>query len=326
MIVKTTTPEYFDLLNKGVSRELQVSVQYMLQHSKMEKLLRRVIPENMLLDKTTYEALAKVLHEFAIQEMKHAGAIMERIYLLGGQATTKADKVKVGDSLREFGTLDLKAEEEALDLYRKVIEMAAKLGDWETREIFEKIYGDEEKHLIRFQEFTEIADEPDLGTTAGSEFENVYTSDWIAMLNKALASEISAIIQYTNQHEKANVEQNRRRKTPLEVVADKTKPISISDLTRSVAMDEMKHMETIAERVYEIKKECVAAVDPLPDVGDTADNWILNDRVAENSAITFYRQIIAKAYEIGDVKTRKLFEDIIVQEEGHYWKFDEWVP
>ncbi len=325
MIVKTT-PEFFELLNKGVARELQVSVQYMLQHSKMEKLLRRVIPENMLLDKTTYDQMGKVLHEFAIQEMKHAAAIMERIYLLGGTATTKADKVKIGDSLKEFGKLDLKAEEEALDLYRKVIEMAGTLGDWETREMFEHIYGDEEKHLIRFQEFIEIEDEPDLGTTEGSEFEKIYTDDWIAMLNKALASEISAIIQYTNQHEKANVEQNRRRKTALEVVADKTKPISFSALARSIAMDEMKHMERIAERIYEIKKECIAAVDPVPNVGDTADNWMMNDRVAENSAITFYRQIIAKAIEIGDVRTRKMFEDIIDQEEGHYWKFDEWVP
>lgn len=325
MIAKTS-PEMFDLLNKGVSRELQVSVQYMLQHSKMEKLLRRVIPENMLLDKTTYDQVGKVLKEFAIQEMKHAGTIMERIYLLGGQATTKSDKVTIGESLREFGTLGVKAEEEALDLYRKVIDMAGKLGDWETREIFEHIYGDEEKHLIRFQEYNEIEDEPDLGKTEDSEFQVIYTEEWIAMLNKALASEISAIIQYTNQHEKANVEQNRRRKTALEVVADKTKPISFSDVARSIAMDEMKHMEKIAERIYEIKKECLAAVDPVPNVGDTPDNWILNDRVAENSAITFYRQIIAKAIEINDVRTRKIFEDIINQEEEHYWKFDEWVP
>jgi hypothetical protein len=27
-----TTPEYFSLLNQGVSREIQVSIQYMFQH------------------------------------------------------------------------------------------------------------------------------------------------------------------------------------------------------------------------------------------------------------------------------------------------------
>jgi len=120
------TPEYISLLNQAVSRELQVSVQYVLQHTKMEKLVRRVIPENILLDKTTYEAMGKFLMEFAIQEMKHAGAIMERIYYLGGKATTKSGKPAVGNSLSEFAGNGVKAEEEALVLYRKVIEAAGK--------------------------------------------------------------------------------------------------------------------------------------------------------------------------------------------------------
>jgi len=88
MAVKVT-PEYVDLLNRAVEREIAVSVQYILQHAKMEKLVRRTIPENILLDKTTYDAVGKFLKEIAIQEMKHAASIMERIYYLGGPATTK---------------------------------------------------------------------------------------------------------------------------------------------------------------------------------------------------------------------------------------------
>ena len=45
------TADYLDLLNQAVSREIQVSLQYMLQHAKMEKILRKVIPENILLNK-----------------------------------------------------------------------------------------------------------------------------------------------------------------------------------------------------------------------------------------------------------------------------------
>ena len=45
MIVKTTD-EYLALLNQAVAREIQVSAQYMLQHTKMEKLKRKVIKEN----------------------------------------------------------------------------------------------------------------------------------------------------------------------------------------------------------------------------------------------------------------------------------------
>jgi len=78
MAVKIS-PDYIELLNKAVEREFQVSIQYFLQHAKMEKIVRRTIPENILLDKTTYDAVGKVLKEISIQEMKHAASIMERI-------------------------------------------------------------------------------------------------------------------------------------------------------------------------------------------------------------------------------------------------------
>src|SRR5512136_2970310 len=136
MAVKSTS-SYIGLLNEAVAREIQVSVQYMLQHSKMEKLIAKRIPENILLEKTTYDAVGKFLREFAIQEMKHAAAIMERIYYLGGQASTKSAKVNIGNSISEFAKNGVKAEEEALELYRQIIEQAAQMGDWETREVFE---------------------------------------------------------------------------------------------------------------------------------------------------------------------------------------------
>jgi bacterioferritin len=320
------TPEYLNMLNKGVAREIQVAVQYMLQHSKMEKLLRKMIPENILLDKTTYEQVGKVLKEFAIQEMKHLGKIMERIYILGGEATTKPSQIEIGNSLREFGELGLKAEVEALQLYRQIIDMAGQLGDWETREMFEDIYEDEEKHFLQFQDYSEIEGEPDFPEAAEEEFQAIYTNDWIALLNRAVAGELSAIVQYTNQHEKANAELNRRKKTALEVITNKTKPSVFSDLLRPIFLQEMEHLEKIAERIYEIKKEATADVEPLPNIGGEVDDWIQNDRDAEDYAIKLYRQIINKALEINDVRTRLIFEHIIDQEEEHFWRFDDFTP
>ena len=61
MAVKTTTG-YIDLLNKAVEREIAVSLKYVLQHAKMEKLVRRTIPENILLEKTTSEEVKMALH------------------------------------------------------------------------------------------------------------------------------------------------------------------------------------------------------------------------------------------------------------------------
>ncbi|MEM2094264.1 MAG: ferritin-like domain-containing protein [Candidatus Bathyarchaeia archaeon] len=319
------TNEYIDLLNQAVSRELQVSVQYILQHTKMEKLMRKVTPENILLEKTIYESVGKFLKDFAIQEMKHAAYIMERIYYLGGQATTRAKMVIVGNTLVEFIRNGVKAEEEALALYRRIIEEATKNGDWETYELFKRIYADEEKHLFRFQEYVDLKDES-LGSDEGiSEWRRIFTKDYFEILNKAAASEISAIIQYTNQHEKANLLALRMKNLPLEVITEKNKNAVISELLKNISMQEMEHLEKISERIYLLGGETTTIPDPLPQVGETADDFVRLGHNAENDAILLYRKIIEEALKLGDTLTRRMFEEIVIQEEEHYWKFDEFI-
>jgi bacterioferritin len=321
-----TTPEYFTLLNHAVAREIQVSIQYMLQHAKMEKLVKKKIAENVLLDKTTYDAMGKFLREFAIVEMKHAAAIMERIYYLGGAATTKSDTVTIGGSLSEFAKLGVKAEEEALTLYRQIISEATQLGDWETKQMFEKIYTEEETHLFKFQEYANINDEPEEPDAVPlSEWRKIFTQDYFDLLNKAVAAEISAIIQYTNQHEKAAFLPIRQRITALEVVQDSNKAKVVSDLLKGVFMAEMDHLEKISERIYLLEGECVFTPDPIPQVGETPDDFLKLDHEAENYTLLLYRQIIAEALKRGDSKTRNLFEDIVKQEEDHYWTFDDYL-
>ena len=324
MAVKTT-PEYIDLLNEAVEREIQVSIQYLLQHGKMEKLIRKTLPENILLDKTTYEAIGKFLREIGIQEMKHAASIMERIYYLGGEATTKAKKPVVGGSLSQFAKLGVKAEEEALVLYRRIIDEARKAGDYETHELFEKIYGEEEGHLFKFQEYVNVKDEPQDEAGKPSEWRKVFTDDYFALLNKAVASEIMAIIQYTNQHEKAALLSLRMKETALEVITEKNKTKAVSDLLKGVFVQEMDHLEKISERIYLLEGEAAVMPDPLPKVGETADEFLLLDHAAENDAILLYRKIIGEAMKRGDTLTRRMFEDIVIQEEEHYWKFDDYV-
>ena len=318
--------DYISMLNQAVSREIQVSLQYMLQHAKMEKLIRKCIPENILLDKTTYDAVGKFLREFAIQEMKHAAAIMERIYYLGGEATTKSDKISVGNSLSEFSKLGVNAEEEALVLYRKIIKAAAKIGDWETREMFEKIYADEEKHLFKFQEYANMQDEKE-GKPAVplSEWRKIFTDDYYALLNKAVQAEISAIVQYTNQHEKASLLALRKKNTTLEVISESNKADVVSKMLKEIFMVEMDHLEKISERIYLIEGEATFTPDPLPKVGANADEFLKLDHEAENYAIVLYRKIIAEAMKIGDTNTRRMFEDIVMQEEEHYWRFDDYL-
>lgn len=325
MSVKVT-PEYFALLNQAVSREVQVSIQYMLQHTKMEKLSGKTISENILLDKTTYDAVGKFLKEFAIAEMKHASAIMERIYYLGGAATTKYDKVKIGKSLSEFAKNGVKAEEEALALYRMIIQEAKKLGDGETQKLFQKIYSDEEEHLLKFEEYVSIEEEKDKADEKpGSEWQKIFTDDYFDLLNKAVASEISAIVQYTNQHEKASCLFLREKKTPLEVIMEKNKAKVVSNLLKSIFLMEMDHLEKISERIYQLGGEAVSVPDPLPKVGKDTEEFLKLDLEAENTAIILYRNIINEAQKRGDIKTRKMFEEIISQEEDHFWTFDDYI-
>jgi len=319
------TSEYIGLLNQAVSREIQVSIQYMLQHTKMEKLLRKVIAENVLLDKTTYEAVGKFLKDIALEEMKHAADIMERIYFLGGSATTKADKPVVGGSLSEFAKLGVAAEEEALVLYRKILMASKELGDWETHELFEKIYSAEEAHLFKFQEYVNFQDEPEAEEGALSEWRKIFTDDYFALLNKAVASEISAILQYTNQHEKASLLALRSKVTALEAITESNKAKVISDLLKTVFVQEMEHLEKISERIYLLGGECVVVPDPIPQVGADPKDFIMLDRVAETTAIMLYRQIIAEALKRGDTTTRNMFEEIVKQEEEHYWSFDDYL-
>lgn len=325
MAVKTTTG-YIDLLNKAVEREIAVSLQYILQHAKMEKLVRRTIPENILLDKTTYDAVGKFLREIAIQEMKHAASIIARIYYLGGKATTKSGKPNIGNSISEFAKLGVKAEEEALTLYRQIIETSGKMGDWETRELFEKIYGEEEGHLFKFQEYTKFQDEKEEPSKVPlPKWRKIYTDDYFALLNKAVAAEITGIVQYTNQHEKAVFLELRMKNTPLETITETNKANVVSKILKEIFIQEMDHLEKISERIYLLEGEATTNPEPLPVVGNTAMDFLTLDHALESSAISLYRQIIAEALKRGDTTTRRMFEDIIIQEEDHFWTFDDFV-
>ena len=227
--------------------------------------------------------------------------------------------------MSEFAKLGVEAEEEALTLYRRLIDESRKAGDYETHELFEKIYGEEEGHLFKFQEYVKIRDEPEGDTGETSEWRKIFNDDYFTLLNKAVASEISAIVQYTNQHEKAALLSLRMKETPLEVITEKNKTKAISDLLKGVFMQEMGHLEKISERIYLLEGEATVIPDPLPKVGDTADDFLRLDHKAENDAIVLYRKIIEEALKRGDTLTRRMFEDIVLQEEEHYWKFDDFI-
>ncbi len=128
--------ELKDRLNDAIAMELQVSIQYMWQHVTIRGI--------------NAESVGGVFKQFAITEMKHAEAIADRLDYLGGALTTKPTPIDIGKTSKEMLQIDVKAEEGAIALYRKIIALADKEGDVVTRKLFESILTDEEGHHNTF--------------------------------------------------------------------------------------------------------------------------------------------------------------------------------
>jgi bacterioferritin len=125
-----------ELLNKGIARELQVSIQYMWQHVQVTGMDGAVVED--------------VFRRTAIAEMKHAERLAERLDYLNGIPTTQPDPIFVGGSLIEMLTQDERNEEEAINLYKQAIQVASEDGDYTTRRLLEEILAEEEKHINTF--------------------------------------------------------------------------------------------------------------------------------------------------------------------------------
>jgi len=125
-----------DLMNEGIAREIQVSIQYMWQHVQWWGVKHFAVKDE--------------LRSIAVTEMKHAEAIAERLYYLGGIPTIKPNPIFVRKTLREMLGQDKKDEEGAITLYKEIIKVADKEGDVTTRKLFEGILADEEDHHDTF--------------------------------------------------------------------------------------------------------------------------------------------------------------------------------
>ena len=123
-------------LNEAIARELQVAIQYMWQHVQWGGVKGFAVQNE--------------LKSIAIAEMKHAEAIAERLYYLGGIPTTKPTPILVGTSLKEMIAHDVKDEENAINLYKKIVEQARKEDDETTNRLFRQILQEEEEHHDTF--------------------------------------------------------------------------------------------------------------------------------------------------------------------------------
>lgn len=120
-------------LNRALSAELTAIVQYMVQAE--------------MCDNWGYGKLGEATKKRAIQEMRHAEALIERVLFLDGTpAVEVALEPKIGASVKAQLELDLHDEADAVKQYNAAVAICRQEGDNGSRELFEKMIKDEEMH------------------------------------------------------------------------------------------------------------------------------------------------------------------------------------
>jgi bacterioferritin len=127
-----------DLLNEARARELAAISQYMIHHYELED--------------AQFGKLATKMKEIAIQEMKHAEALAERILFLKGEPTSKPDATaKKGQEISDMLATDIALESQAVKMYNDASVACANERDQISKQLFEKLLSEEEEHLNIFE-------------------------------------------------------------------------------------------------------------------------------------------------------------------------------
>ena len=124
------------------------------------------------------------------------------------------------------------------------------------------------------------------------------------MLNGAIAREIQVSVQYMWQH--------------VEWIG--VKGYATKDAFESIAREEMKHAESIAERLFYLGGIPTTKPDPI-NVGKSLKEMLTQDVKDEEKAIAMYKQIIELARKELDETTAFLFMEILKDEEDHHDTF-----
>lgn len=151
------------------------------------------------------------------------------------------------------------------------------------------------------------------------------SDELLDLLNKAIARELQVCIQYMFQHSIGAgpafaVSGKTQAARQSKFVASHSPPYFPGVTLRKVAIAEMRHAETIAERVIRLAKEPITQPGPVT-IGKTIREMLELDREQERGAIQLYTQIVSVAQRDGDDETRTMFQRILSEEEEHHRVF-----
>ncbi len=135
-MVQKASPKLTEMMNQAIAGELQAIVQYMWHHIMVKGM--------------TASSLMEVFEDISVEEMKHAEKIAERLFYFDVVPITKPNPIAVGGTTEQMLKADVKAEEEAITLYKDIIRQAVAEGDDTTERLFKEILDAEERHHDTF--------------------------------------------------------------------------------------------------------------------------------------------------------------------------------
>jgi bacterioferritin len=120
-------------LNAALSSELSAIVQYMVQAETCQNW--------------GYTRLGDLTKKRAIEEMRHAEHLIERIIFLDGTPNVNVPLTpRIGANVKEHLEIDLKDEHDAVVQYNNAVTVCEQSGDSGSRDLFEHMIQDEERH------------------------------------------------------------------------------------------------------------------------------------------------------------------------------------
>jgi bacterioferritin len=132
-------PEVIDTLNSLLADELTAINQYVV-HAEM-------------CGDWGYDKLHEAIEKRAIQEMKHAEELIERILFLEGMpVVSELNKISIGENVLKQLENDHASEKEAVEAYNAAVGQTAQLGDNGSKMLVESILKDEEDHIDWIEE------------------------------------------------------------------------------------------------------------------------------------------------------------------------------
>ncbi|MFH2203442.1 MAG: ferritin-like domain-containing protein [Elusimicrobiota bacterium] len=129
----------------------------------------------------------------------------------------------------------------------------------------------------------------------------------IDVLNKARADELGAILQYMAQHYR---------------LADNDYGEVAANI-KLIAIDEMRHAEMFAERIYELGGMPTTTPDKPAKKGQDIRQALAHDSKEEQGALVSYNKYMNICLKNNDSISAKLFEQIIKEEQEHLNYFDD---